>query len=544
MRSRIPVPRPNPVHTRRALLTAGAGGAVAALGLTARGIATPTPGTGHLPPIATPATAIHVRPALHGLAPDGPEIAALRAGIAAMRDRDAADPTSWRYQANIHGIVTGTRPLTAWKTCEHNTWHFLPWHRMYLYFFERILRKASGNPAFALPYWNYANPAHRELPISFRDPASETNPLYVAARSPLVNALTLSAEERQFLQRWWNSVPKGIDDAFRQQNFLATGGISFGGAPDSEQERVKGGLELAHDTIHGIVGFNPVTEERGWMASVAMAAHDPLFWLHHANIDRLWKRWLDLGGLRASPVERTDWADRRFTFFDEDAREVTLSPREVLDTVAQLGYRYDDDPATESPAPTATPANVRSPTVAALEEGATTTFGESPGATELGPEPATIPLAPAVGGGVAEEATPLAGTVVRDRRILTIRARGTEATTGAFEVYLNLPPGVAPDPLGIHFVGVLSTFGLLPEDAASMDHDHVAPLQSFDISLNVAALEATDAWTGEIEISLVPLLLPAPAAPEATPAAEGVGEEPGGGPDLPWVVIDEIAVTN
>ena len=33
----------------------------------------------------------------------------------------------------------------------------------------------------------------------------------------------------------------------------------------------------------------------GWMSAFATAAQDPIFWLHHANIDRLWEAWLALG---------------------------------------------------------------------------------------------------------------------------------------------------------------------------------------------------------------------------------------------------------
>jgi hypothetical protein len=51
---------------------------------------------------------------------------------------------------------------------------FLSWHRMYIYFFERILRAASGDPNLALPYWNYSDPAQRALPVPFREPARPT----------------------------------------------------------------------------------------------------------------------------------------------------------------------------------------------------------------------------------------------------------------------------------------------------------------------------------------------------------------------------------
>jgi hypothetical protein len=53
---------------------------------------------------------IHIRREIYGWADDGPQIAALRRGIAAMQARPAADPTSWLFQANIHGTYD---PLPA-----------------------------------------------------------------------------------------------------------------------------------------------------------------------------------------------------------------------------------------------------------------------------------------------------------------------------------------------------------------------------------------------------------------------------------------------
>ena len=127
---------------------------------------------------------------------------ALNAGFAAMRQDSSADPqseayhTSLAYWANTHGYFgTGkhaysmaqldssrqncaggygkqtcdsyyehvhsvTPPADGysddiWGTCEHGTLWFLPWHRFYLHYFERTLRKQSRDPALALPYWNY-----------------------------------------------------------------------------------------------------------------------------------------------------------------------------------------------------------------------------------------------------------------------------------------------------------------------------------------------------------------------------------------------------
>jgi hypothetical protein len=84
------------------------------------------------------------------LAPTGTVITALRDGVAEMKSRADSNPTSWRFQANIHGTFD-TPAQPTWNRCQHGSFFFLSWHRMYLYFFERILRAASGNQDLALP---------------------------------------------------------------------------------------------------------------------------------------------------------------------------------------------------------------------------------------------------------------------------------------------------------------------------------------------------------------------------------------------------------
>ena len=80
--------------------------------------------------------------------------------------------------------------------------------------------------------------------------------------------------------------------------------LSFGGGE-------RGLLEnFPHGAVHSLVGNdydelgNPCDE--GWMGSFFTAGLDPLFWLHHANIDRLWQVWLD-----RTPRTRTRPATRR-----------------------------------------------------------------------------------------------------------------------------------------------------------------------------------------------------------------------------------------
>ena len=100
-----------------------------------------------------------------------------------LRDTtDFSDPRSLEAIANIHG--TNRDPATwpaavgpsIWNACQHFSWYFLPWHRMYLHYYETILREiidaAQGPSDWALPFWNYdpATPATLALPPAFLQP--------------------------------------------------------------------------------------------------------------------------------------------------------------------------------------------------------------------------------------------------------------------------------------------------------------------------------------------------------------------------------------
>ena len=91
---------------------------------------------------------LRVRRNIASLTPD--QVASIRKGVAVMVARPLNDPTSWGFQANVHGMP-GLRTNPLWKRCEHGTLLFLAWHRGYLYFFERMLRKAAEDDTFTLP---------------------------------------------------------------------------------------------------------------------------------------------------------------------------------------------------------------------------------------------------------------------------------------------------------------------------------------------------------------------------------------------------------
>ena len=55
-----------------------------------------------------------------------PIVQAYALAVGAMQGRDGEDPTSWEYQAAVHGVRSGRPPDDFRNQCQHNTWFFLP----------------------------------------------------------------------------------------------------------------------------------------------------------------------------------------------------------------------------------------------------------------------------------------------------------------------------------------------------------------------------------------------------------------------------------
>ena len=101
-----------------------------------------------------------------------------------------SDPLGWRFQAAIHGLATSSgRPDTSndlWCNCQHGSWYFLPWHRMYLAAFERIVRHTLEDETWALPYWysiDPDDPGKAAVPPAFLDMTLNDNNLETSERS-------------------------------------------------------------------------------------------------------------------------------------------------------------------------------------------------------------------------------------------------------------------------------------------------------------------------------------------------------------------------
>lgn len=394
-------------------------------------ICAPTPADGPLPvSFVPPPGPVLVRKDIYTLTPA--EINSIKVGIAVMKSLPYSDPTSWIYQASIHG-TTRTENLPSWNTCHKagDEFFFLAWHRMYVYYFERILRAKSGDPNLTLPYWNYQSNA--AIPPAYRDNIS-WNPLYDGSRSSTMNS--------------GGSLSSGINSAI--VNSLAQ-------IPYYDFQSFING---PHGSVHIAVGGN--------MQSVSTAAQDPIFWLHHCNIDRLWEEWLRMCGGRANPTD-SPWLNKTYTFFDENGTAVNMKGSEVVNTATQLNYKYDFPPAIVCGLRPPRPVVYKrwklliSPPVAVNTATGKTIFTK-----------ANTNSLTAFNKTQKKFALNFAPIEKADKFIIELNGpKITKLPDGAVEVYLNLPPNEVPDPDSKSFVGLVDLF----EASHQAHHGASAPIE-------------------------------------------------------------------
>lgn len=259
---------------------------------------------------------------INTLAPNDPIIQAYKSAITQMKALPASDPRNWINQANIHA-----------NHCPHGNWLFLPWHRWYLTYFERICQKLSGMADFALPYWNWVKDP--TVPAVFWGDSS--NPLFDGTRQIAPN----QAIDPSLVGC---SVVGGI---MGDANFFDFASDSITLAQDQRTSAGFGNLEgTPHNGVHGAVG--------GDMGFITLSPRDPIFWLHHNMIEKCWVEWQFV---RNNPnTSDNNWISRHFTeFVDQDANPVDVQVG-VGQLLPILSYQFDNLPVIPNPCPGNQPA--------------------------------------------------------------------------------------------------------------------------------------------------------------------------------------------
>ena len=251
-----------------------------------------------------------VRRNVAGMAATDPIIQSWKAAITAMQALPQADRRNWSRQANIHN-----------DSCRHQSWLFFPWHRGQLLYFEQICRQLSGNATFALPYWDWS--ANPQIPSLFFEVGS---PLNHSPRSAGASSTASSASVGQPV----------VDGIMAETNFILFAGQAL---PEDATDQFGPGPgrveQTPHNHIHGFVG--------GTMSSF-VSPLDPIFWVHHNQIEHLWVRWnVTMGNANTNS---NDWLRSDFNgdFCDKDGSDVNVSVSTLL-LAPLLAYRFDTQEA-------------------------------------------------------------------------------------------------------------------------------------------------------------------------------------------------------
>ncbi len=177
---------------------------------------------------------------------------------------------------------------------QHTNARLLPWHRVMLHLFEEALH--NYHPDVCVPYWDWTKPTEQQFPS------------WLASTLPTVvtPTRTITVVRAPGPDSMLASIVSGTAGALAQTTY------------DAFSAPING----IHGGVHIWVG--------GTMSDASISPADPVFWLHHANLDRLWWSWYNGAGNHQNPnLTGADAVMDPWTYNESDVRNI-----------ATLGYAY------------------------------------------------------------------------------------------------------------------------------------------------------------------------------------------------------------
>jgi tyrosinase len=166
---------------------------------------------------------------------------------------------------------------------------FLPWHRTYLLDLERRLQDI--NASVTIPYWKFDQKAKNVFIRDFMGVPDATGMIDYSNSNPLINwklqlfGVGINQRVRRVNVNNFNpATSKAIRVNNDENQTLDLGDVFSIFARQRSSSDLWGGIEGdPHGSAH--VSFT------GQISSIGQAPADPLFFLLHCNVDRLWAKW-------------------------------------------------------------------------------------------------------------------------------------------------------------------------------------------------------------------------------------------------------------
>ena len=321
-------------------------------------------------------------------------------GIQAMLSLPPSNPQNWFRNAFVHLM-----------DCPHGNWWFYVWHRAYCGYFEETIRNLSKDPTFAMPYWDWTvlpeipqtmfdgvlTPTDKAY-----EPYTRTLDVFTAFIKPTLmtywNSLD-SPQRKQLSIRGYNTFDAMWNDVTGNgvpgdMCFATTANARYlsrtnpkldpATAKNCSPEVIEAGLKpikyydpdvslsftstktpshmtppgagtkfstiegFPHNKVHNYIGgVGPLNPGPYGNMTNFLSPVDPIFHLHHSNIDRLWTVWTRKQESIGQPIlppepDRTTLSNEEFLFFVNGSGQF-VGPSRALEylSTARFDYQYE-----------------------------------------------------------------------------------------------------------------------------------------------------------------------------------------------------------
>ncbi|KAI8832918.1 hypothetical protein BJ741DRAFT_666818 [Chytriomyces cf. hyalinus JEL632] len=207
-----------------------------------------------------------------------------------------ASPSMMGYGSKYHDYVRAHATGGVWY---HSTPMFLPWHRAFLRQFELECQKVLQNSTFALPYWAWGADSNSW----FLESTGILNSTMFGTTGAAGDSAGCVTD--RLVGNWTSSLgtcinryfdPEGSngDAVYDEGNDGILHTNPFTDTDYTNYNDFVQYLGIPHGIFHMLVSGASDAGTYGTIGMIGHSPDDPVFFLHHGNLNRYWKYWQKL----------------------------------------------------------------------------------------------------------------------------------------------------------------------------------------------------------------------------------------------------------